>query len=143
MTSVHVYRKDAIDDTAFNHKVHDLLADNYHSDDSDDEVPETKNQHFEFSNSYHIMRTIRLILFVQTLGVLIDNPGIQLSLLFNACCKGILYYSTRLHSRIFIDAVYIVQYFWQNLVSVIQSQHLPSTPSGIEISGMRRLNTNP
>jgi hypothetical protein len=142
MTSTHLNRKAAVDDTAFNHKVHDLLADT-DSDDSDDEVPETKNQHFEFSNSYHIMRTIRLILFIQTLGILIDNPGIRLSLLFNACCKGVLYYSTRLHSRIFIDALYLVQFFWQSLVSIIEAQHLPSTPSGIEVSSIRRLNTNP
>jgi len=142
-TSVHMNRKAAVDDTAFNHKVHDLLAETNEESDSDDEVPQTKNQYFEFSNSYHVMRLIRLILFLQTLSILIDDPGTRLSLLFHAFCKGVLFYSIRLHSRVFIDALYVLQYFWRGVVTLVERQHLPTTPSSIEFSGFRRLNTNP
>lgn len=139
--SVHLQRKAGTVDTAFTHQLYDLMDDKG-SDNSDDEVPETKNQYFEFSNSYHIMRSIKLIFFIQIIAILVDNPAIKLSIFVDICCKGFLYYSIHFYSRPFLDILYIIQYFWQHLVQLIQSQNLPSTPSGVEVSG-RRLNTNP
>lgn len=139
--SVHLQRKAGTVDTAFNHQLYDILDDKA-SDDSDDEVPETKNQYFEFSNSYHIMRAIRLILFIQIIAVIVDNPSIQLSLFFDVCCKAVLSYSIHFYSRPFLDILYIIQYFWHQIVQLIKSQNLPSTPTGVEISS-RRLNANP
>ena len=139
--SVHLQRKAATNDTAFNHQLYDILDDKV-SDDSDDEVPETKNQYFEFSNSYHIMRSIRLILFIQIIAIIVDNPAIQLSLFFDICCKAVLRYSIHFYSRPFLDVLYVIQFFWQEILQLINSQNLPSTPSSVEISS-RRLNSNP
>jgi hypothetical protein len=144
--STHLQRKAATTDTAFTHQIHNLLDEKDdlgdEHDDKDNEIPETKNQYFEFSNSYHIMRFIRLILIIQIIGIIIDNPAIQLSLFFNICCKGILTYSLHFYSRPFLDILYVIQYFWQELTDLIESQDLPATPSGIEVSGRRKLNTN-
>lgn len=138
---MHLQRKAATADTAFNHQLYDILNDKA-SDDSDNEIPETKNQYFEFSNSYHIMRSIKLILFLQIISVIIDNPAIQLSLFFEICCKAVLDYAIRFYSRPFLDILYLIQYFWQSIILLVNSQHLPATPSGVQVTS-RRLNTNP
>lgn len=139
--SVHLQRKAGTVDTAFTHQLYDMMDDKGDND-SDDEVPETKNQHFEFSNSYHIMRSIKLIFFIQIIAILVDNPAIKLSVFFDVCCKGFLYYSIHFYSRPFLDILYVIQYFWQHIEQLIRSQHLPATPSGVAVGG-RRLNTNP
>jgi hypothetical protein len=139
--SVHMQRKAATVDTAFTHQLHDMM-DDHASDDSDNEIPETKNQYFEFSNSYHIMRSIKLIFFVQIIALIVDNPSIQLSIFVDVCCKGILSYSIHFYSRPFLDILYVVQFFWNEIVQLIQSQHLPAAPTGVAVSS-RRLNTNP
>jgi hypothetical protein len=138
--SVHLQRKQAIADTAFNHELHDVLND-VASDDSDDESPELKNVNFEFTNSYHIMRLIRMILFIQTIAIAIDNPSIQLALYFDICCKGVLSYSLHFYSRPFLDILYVIQYFWHEITLVTNYAQTPKTPSNIEVG--RRLNVNP
>jgi hypothetical protein len=144
MSSINLVRRAATDDTAFNHKLHDILSEELSDHDSDDEVPETKNQYFEFSNSYYVMRFIKLVLFIQILGIMIDHPSIQLAVLFNIFCRGILYYSIRFYSRPFLDALYVLHYFWREITVSIESQKLPATPE-VEIigPGERRLNENP
>ncbi len=143
MTSVHMVRRVATDDTAFNHKLHDILNEELSDHESDDEAPETKNQYFEFSNSYYVMRFIKLLLFIQILGIMIDHPSIQIAIIFNIFCRGILFYSLKFCSRPFLDALYVLQYFWHEITVSIESQRLPATPE-VEIIGPgRKLNENP
>ena len=141
MTSTHVTRRAATNDTAFNHKVEEILNDEL-SDNSDDEIPETKNQYFEFSNSYHVMRFIRLVLYVQVIGIMLDHPALQWPVVLETFCRAILYYALHFYSRPFLDVIYVVQYFCHAITLAVQSQHLSSTPT-VEVSQQRRLNTNP
>ena len=141
MTSVHLVRKAAIDDTAFNHEFHSLL-DETKSEDSDDVVPETKDQYFEFTDGYHIMRIIKTILYIQLIGLILDNPTIQSPVLFHAFCAAICYYSLNFHSRIFLDIIWTVQKFFHELTAFLLSQNIPTAPTGIEII-TRKLNVNP
>lgn len=153
--STHVVRKPGIIGVSppqaapTNPEVHNLLEET-RSEDSDNEVPETKNQYFEFTNGYHIMRLIRVIFFVQVLGLLIDNPATRLSILFDTFCRGISFYSLHFHSRPFLDIIYIIQLFYETVKNLIFSQNIPSTPGNIDVSSPdvptsvnRRLNINP
>ncbi len=145
MASAHVVRKAGIADTAFNHKIYNVLDDDHSSDDSDDESPETKNQNFEFSDSYGVMRFIKLVLFIQVIGIMLDNPSTQYSVVFRIVCRGIIYYSMQFYSRPFIDLIYIIQYFLESIIAFVQKQQIPATPSSgnIEVDYRRRLNVNP
>lgn len=146
--SVHLQRKAGTVDTAFTHQIYDLLADTDHTtfnEEDDNEKPEMKNRNFEFSNSYHVYRFLKLIFFIQTIEIIISDPSFHLSLFFDIFCKGILFYSHYFYSRPFLDILYLIQYFWMEIINSIQSQHLPTTPKNVEISssGRRQLNTNP
>lgn len=143
MAAANLSRRAATDDTAFTHKLHDILHEELSDNESDDEIPETKNQYFEFSNSYYVMRFIKLILFIQVLGIMIDHPSLQIAVLFNIFCRGILFYSIRFYSRPFLDALYILQYFWHEITESIKSQKLPATPEVEIIGPARLLNENP
>ena len=140
--STHIVRKQGIADSAFNHQVHNLLEDNTKDDESDDDVPEMKNQYFEFSNGYHIMRVIRLIFVIQIIGLLLDNPSIQIPTLFDTFCRGISFYSIHFMSRPFLDIIYVIQSFFSMLRDFLLSQKIPINPTSIVIEG-RRLNVNP
>jgi hypothetical protein len=138
--SVHLVRRAATNDTAFTHKIEEVLNDG-DSSDSDNEAPETKNQYFEFSNSYFVIRFIKMVFVVQVLSLVIDHPQLKLTVLFDMCCRGILYYSIRFCSRPFLDILYVLQYFWHQMLAAIQSQNVSSTPT-VHVTA-RRLNHNP
>lgn len=138
-------RKAAVADTAFDHQLHDMMEDDRSSDDdSDTETPEMKSQHFEFSNGYHLMRLLRLILFIQIIGIAMDNPSLEWAVLFRITCHGILFYSIRFYSRPFIDLLYVIQYFLETIINFFVRQDIPETPSAdnVEVT-TRRLNANP
>lgn len=137
--SAHVIRKTGYADTAFTHKVHDFLNES-HDDDSEDDAPETKDQYFEFSDAYGIMRLVRLIIFVQIVGLVLDHPSMRISHLFDIFCRGVLYYSMHFYSRPFIDAIYVLQLFWATIYKLIASIQWPS---GVLVTSPRRLNVNP
>lgn len=136
--STHAVRKAGTNDSAFNHQVHDLLDDTK-SEDDDDDVPETKNQYFEFSNGYHIMRVIKLIFIIQVIGLVLDNPSIKLAILFDTFCRGISLYSLKFQSRPFLDIIYLIQYFLDRLRKFLVSQEIPVSPSSIEVSRINQL----
>jgi hypothetical protein len=140
--STHVVRKAVVSDSAFDHQVHDFMDDTYDEEDTDDEVPETKNQHFEFSDGYGVMRIIRAVMVVQIISVALENPSLEMSALVRITVRGVLFYAIRFYSRPFIDVLYLIQYFLEAIINFVVSQDVPSDPSNIEVS-MRRLNTNP
>eukprot|EP01031_Cornospumella_fuschlensis_P050687 gene50687-61999_t len=139
--SVHVVRKAGVIDSAFNHQVHDAL-DDIPEHDSDDEAPETKDQYFEFSDAYGIMRLIRCIIYVQVIAFILDNPALRISHLFDICCRGVLFYSIRFYSRPFLDAIYVVQIFGETIAKFVFGQKAPKAPDSVEVTS-RRLNVNP
>jgi hypothetical protein len=140
-TSVHMARKNVVADTAFNHQIHDFLDDDVSSEDSDGEAPDTKNQNFEFSNGYGVMRIIRMVLVLQVISIALDNPSLEMSVLFRIACRGPLFYAIRFYSRPFIDLIYVVQYFLNAVIEIVRAQNLPANPS-VSITN-RKLNTNP
>ena len=102
-------------------------------DESDIEQEKVRDAKFEFSDSYKIMRLIKLLLFVQVLGILTDNPSIKISVLFSIISRGLLFYSIRFYSRPFIDLIYLVQYFFASLIALV-----PAAPSSDNIEITRR-----
>lgn len=143
MASTHVVRKAVVSDTAFDHQIHDFMDDDHSSDDSDNEAPETKNQNFEFSDGYGVMRMIRLVIVIQIISIAFEDPTQQVSILFRIAVRGPLYYSIRFYSRPFIDLIYLIQYFYVAIVNAVTG-YAASNPSGggVEVAS-RRLNTNP
>lgn len=142
--STHVVRKAGLADSAFNHKLYDVLDDDHSSDDSDNERSATKNQNFEFSDGYGVMRFIKLILFIQVIGLMLDNPSVQYSIIFRIVCRGVVFYSTQFYSRPFIDLLYLIQYFLVEIVNFVRSQKIPTTPSSGNIEVIsRKLAENP
>lgn len=121
----------------FNHAIHNLLEDNL-SEDSDDDIPETKDQQFEFSNSYSIMRLLKMLLFVQIVALMVDHPAAELSIIFRIVMNGLLSYSTTFYSRPFLDLIYVIQYFLQSIVNFARSQDIDTPNSKIEVSTERR-----
>lgn len=143
MTSTHVVRKAVVSDSAFDHQIHDFMDDDHSSDDSDDEAPETKNQNFEFSDGYGIMRMIRLVIVIQIISIAMEDPTQQMSVLFRIAVRGPLFYSIRFYSRPFLDLLYLIQYFYQVIVDAITAySSTDHSGTNIEVSS-RRLNTNP
>ena len=84
-------RKNVVSDTAFNHQIHDFLDDDHSSDESDDETPETKNQNFEFSNGYGVMRVMKLVLVVEIISIALENPALEMAVLFRIAVRGVLF----------------------------------------------------
>ena len=140
-------RKAGFVDTAFDHQLHN-------PDEEDDEVLfeddensiTIQNQMFEFSDSYNIMRWIRLVILLQTIAIIIDNPSFEMSVFFRIVCRGFLLYLLEFYSRPFIDLVYIVQLFYGAIVSLLLSAMSAGgsqeIPKRVEV-GYRRLSTNP
>lgn len=148
--SAHVVRQKphaAISEGTLNHEIHDFM-DDIQSDeyDSDDEQPEMKNQNFEFSDGYAIMRLVRLVLVVEVIAIAVDNPSLKLTSVFQIACRGVLFYSLEFYSRPFIDFLYVIQYFYKGIVAFLIAQHVPAAPNqgNTEITTNRRqLNNNP
>lgn len=108
---------------------------NYFSDsDDDDAISPTENKadkevgNFEFTDNMGVMRLVRLVMYLQILSLIIDNPSISLPVIFHIVCRGLLYYSIRFYSRPFIDIVYVIEYF-SNSISNLIHQNLPATPN--------------
>lgn len=142
--STHVVRKAGFVETSFEHQFHDFMDDDESSDDSDDESPVIKDQKFEFFDGHTAMRLIKAFLFIQILGIIIDNPTIELSVYFRIFCHGILFYSTRFYSRPFLDIIWLVQSFFQVLIDFFSEQEF-SIDDDQQSSPIRnrRLNQNP
>jgi hypothetical protein len=70
-----------------------------------------KDPLFEFSDGYGVMRTIRLLLFIQIIAICLDNPSTQYSILYRITCRGVLFYAIRFYSRPFIDILYLIQVY--------------------------------
>lgn len=128
--STHVVRKIGLNDGEFHQVVHEdepnkTIAD-YDENDalSDDEVPVTKDQYFEFTDGYGIMRLIRLILYIQTIAIMMDHPSFKMPLMYDITAGGVLYYSLRFYSRPFLDGFYLIEYFWNELLTLLKSSHL-------------------
>ena len=75
------------------------------------DIPKMKDPLFEFSDGYGVMRTIRLILFIQIIAICLDNPSTQYSILYRISCRGVLFYAIRFYSRPFIDVLYLIQVY--------------------------------
>jgi hypothetical protein len=141
-SSAVIKKKAGFIDTAFDHKLHDALEDDTFlggeddSSDEDNEKPETKDQYFEFSDSYSVMRVIKCLFFVQILALLIDNPSIELTKVFEILNRGILYYSMRFYSQIIIDIIYLLQSFYGIIVHLISdiSSSAPENANSIGIA---------
>lgn len=134
-------RKVGIHDTAFTHQIHNVV-DEVPSEDSDNEIPETKYQYFEFSNGYFVMRVIRMIFVIQVIGMMIEHPSIGMAVMFETFCRGISMYSLQFHFRPFLDIIYVIQLFLEKIKEFLLSQKIPLNPTSVEIV-MRRLNVNP
>jgi hypothetical protein len=141
--STHVVRKAVVSDSAFDHELHDFMDDTYDDYESEDEVPETKNQNFEFSDGYGVMRVMRLVIVVQIISIALENPSAEMAVLFRITVRGVLFYAIRFYSRPFIDLLYLLQYFLEAIINFFLSQHVPADPTNIEVTNRRKLNTNP
>ena len=72
---------------------------------------------FEFSDNVAVMRFIRAFLYLQIVGVIIDNTYVELPVLFRVFCRDLLFYVIRFYSRPFIDAIYIFDYYRSNIIN--------------------------
>lgn len=123
----------------------------YYSDDSDefDEslkeslVPKRMKRNFEFTDSYAVIRIIKMILYIEIIAIFSEHTSIRLPMLFTIFCRGILFYSVRFYSRPFLDLVYVVQLFFGKLSTLISYLNINLPPlSEIHITGFRRLSNS-
>lgn len=143
-------RRAGVADSAYDHQVFNPNEEgdlDISEDEEDGQEPEKMSENFEFSNSYGVMRIIKLMLFLQTIAIVIDNPSFEMSILFRIVCRGFLFYSIRFYSRPFIDLIYVIETFLSAIVNGIHYLNKQS-PGGnvfdnIQVSGARRLETNP
>jgi hypothetical protein len=118
----------------------DILSDDdTFSIDEDTKTLVTKFENFEFTDNLGVMRVVRMIITLQILGLIIDNPSIQIPLLFRVFCRGPLFYAIHFYSRPFIDAVYLVQLFFAQIASDIQSSVPSKSSAGKIVVTARRL----
>lgn len=101
------------------------------SEPDDGQAPKGKDKNFEFTDSLSIMRLSRMIIFLQVMSLIIDNPSVQLPIIFRILNRGVLYYAGHFYSRIIIDFVY----GFQLLIDVLNQsmKGLPAQPTGIEV----------
>lgn len=100
--------------------------------DNDGYKPQQSDRNsFEFTDNLALMRLSRMLINLQFLSLMIDNPSVQLPLLFRIVNRGPLYYVGRFYSRIIIDFVY----GFQLLVGFLNAQlgSLPARPSKISV----------
>ena len=86
---------------------------------------------FEFTDNLAVMRLARMIIFLQFLSIMIDNPSTQLPVRFRIVNRGPLYYVGHFYSRIIIDFVYGFQLLVGRLNALAAS--LPARPSRISV----------
>ena len=67
--------------------------------------PESKSRNFEFTNNMHLMRSIRVVYFLQIIGIIIDSPSLNTPTIFSVFCNKGFYYILHFYSRPFLDAV--------------------------------------
>lgn len=110
--------KRAKDELELLNELRDLGAQDFYEDEDafsvDSEAgsaPSRKEPKFEFTDSWSCMRVVRLIATLQILSFAIDNPSMQLPIVFHIVCRGVLYYINQFYSRLFIDAIYVIQYY--------------------------------
>lgn len=108
---------------------------------SDDMAPAKKSQGFEFTNYLSTMRIVRLVLCLQAIGIMIDNPSLYCPLLFRIFCRNILFYSIRFYSRPFIDAVYIVQYYLTEISNLLNQNYAGNAKNGVEVQTRKLANS--
>jgi hypothetical protein len=123
------------------HELLDPSIYNESDDDNDDEIDNDNTKQdltnsFEFSDSYNVMRFMKLIFYLQIMAIIMDNPSFQIPVLFRILCRGILIYASNFYSRPFLDVIYIVKKFFVAIVKAIND--VPT----IEISNPRKLNSN-
>ena len=56
-------------------------------DASDDEMDDAIDTKFGFTDSYKLYQLLKMMLFIQILALIIDNPS------YSIICEGILYYA--------------------------------------------------
>lgn len=133
-------RKFGLTDTAFDHNIHDYDDDDRSDEDGDDsQKAEIRSTNFEFTNNYNLMRLLKLFLWLEVMGLILDNPEYELSVLFELFNKGVLYYVLHFYSRPFIDLIYIIQTFIASLVQFIYSQTATKAPDDVELTYSRKL----
>jgi hypothetical protein len=71
---------------------------------------------FEFSDNVAVMRFIRAFLYLQIVGIIIDNTYVELPVLFRTFCRDLLFYVIRFYSRPFIDAIYIFDSYRSKII---------------------------
>jgi hypothetical protein len=83
----------------------------------DEHVKEAKRNTFEFTDNISLNRLLRMFLFVQILGVIVDHPKLRTPPLFNLLCMPGLYYSIRFYTQPFLDAVFVLQTFISSIIN--------------------------
>jgi hypothetical protein len=109
----------------------------------DEHVKEAKRNTFEFTDNISMNRLLRMLLFIQILGVIVDHPKLRTPPLFNLLCMPGLYYSIRFYSQPFLDVVFVLQTFissiinfWQENVAMLFAS---GDQAGVSSSSARRL----
>ena len=69
---------------------------------------------FEFTNSSHMLRLIRVVVYLQYIAVLSNNPYIRLPIIFDTMCRGFLDYLLHWYSRPFLDLAYVTQFIFES-----------------------------
>jgi hypothetical protein len=104
------------------------------------DAPVITDAKFEFTDSYKLFRLLKMLLFMQVLALIIDNPAVKIATLFDIISKGLLYYSLRFYSRPFIDLVSLVQYLIGVVAGLAGGQQSDkNAPDRIEITSRRNL----
>jgi hypothetical protein len=96
------------------------------------EIHEGKARNFEFTNNKSVMRVFRVIIFLQMIGFICDNPAVQFPPLFDVLCRTPLFYLIRFYSYPFVDLVYLIQRIWKRAIHFLMSLATlqpPSTPN--------------
>eukprot|EP01041_Mallomonas_annulata_P000898 gene898-1738_t len=89
----------------------EILLDDDFDVDIDDFKPETKSRNFEFTDNLGLMRLLRVILFLQFIGIILDNPQVKTPMFFNIFCTHAFKYLIVFYSRPFADVCRIVEIF--------------------------------
>lgn len=104
----------------------------------DEHVKEAKRNTFEFTDNIAMNRLMRMFLFLEILGVIVDHPKLRTPPLFNLLCMPGLYYSIRFYAQPFLDAVFVLQTFLSTIVTFWNTNIgvLFSSDATVDTSGM-------
>ena len=100
--------------------------------DEEDEISDEKqsvalSKNFEFTNNLSVMMVVRMLLFFQIIGIILDSPRLHIPPIFNMICRPGFYYVIRFYSQPFLDFVYIVSRFYNAAVQLLLS-YIPNSP---------------